>query len=92
MRFRKKIEREEKQNTESEILEVKVNEQLVLRWKTRNSWTQRWWRKGEKRKWEKRGKRFALFSRQDTTTKASSDPTTTKWVHRVKNMKKVTSW
>ena len=29
VRFGKKIEREEKQNTESEILEVKVNKQLV---------------------------------------------------------------
>ena len=51
MRLLRKLGREEKQNTVSEVADVEVNEREVEteRWiiESRNSQTQRWWRKGE---------------------------------------------
>ena len=50
MRLLRKLGREEKQNTVSEVADVEVNEREVeTEWiiESRNSQTQRWWREGE---------------------------------------------
>ena len=92
-KFLKKLQQEEKESTVSEIAEVEVNKQEVEMEEDHQvedptkSWTQWYWREGDKRNMDQMVETLKMFdcgSWQEATTRARKVPTTSMWVDRVK--------